>query len=37
MASTNPKTGGLNVKEIVDSRFAKELEDGGFIPRLYKK
>jgi hypothetical protein len=37
MASTNPKAGALNVKEIVDSRFVKELEDGGFIASLYKK
>jgi NitT/TauT family transport system substrate-binding protein len=37
MASTNPKAGALNVKEIVDSRFVKELEDSGFIASLYKK
>jgi ABC-type nitrate/sulfonate/bicarbonate transport system substrate-binding protein len=37
MASINPKAGGLNVKEIVDSPFVKELEDAGFIAGLYKK
>jgi hypothetical protein len=26
----------LNIKEIIDSRFVKELEDGGFITSLYK-
>jgi hypothetical protein len=36
MASTNPKAGALNIKEIIDSRFVKELEDGGFITSLYK-
>jgi ABC-type nitrate/sulfonate/bicarbonate transport system substrate-binding protein len=37
MASTNPKAAALNAKELVDSRFVKELEDGGFIASLYKK
>ena len=37
MASTNPKAAALNAKEIVDARFVKELEDGGFIASLYKK
>ncbi len=29
MASTQPKAAGLNVKELVDARFVKELEDAG--------
>ena len=37
MASSNPKAATLNVKEIVDARFVKELEDSGFIAGLYKK
>jgi ABC-type nitrate/sulfonate/bicarbonate transport system substrate-binding protein len=37
IASTNPKAAALNAKEIVDTRFVKELEDGGFIATLYKK
>ena len=37
MASTQPKAAGLNVKELVDARFVKELEDAGFIASLSKK
>jgi hypothetical protein len=37
MASTNPKAAAVNAKELVDSRFVKELEDGGFVASLYKK
>ena len=37
MASSNPKAAALNVKELVDARFVKELEDSGFIAGLYKK
>jgi len=37
MASSNPKAAGLNPKELVDARFVKELEDGGFIASLAKK
>ena len=37
MASTNPKAAALNAKELLDTRFVKELEDGGFIASLYKK
>ena len=29
MASIQPKAAGLNVKELVDARFVKELEDAG--------
>jgi len=31
MATTNPKAAQANVKDYVDSRFVKELEDSGFI------
>jgi ABC-type nitrate/sulfonate/bicarbonate transport system substrate-binding protein len=37
MASTNPKAAALNAKELLDTRFVKELEDGGFVAGLYKK
>jgi len=37
MVSTNPKASTLNVKELVDARFVKELEDGGFVASLGKK
>ncbi len=37
MASSNPKASALNPKELVDARFVKELEDGGFVARLSKK
>ena len=37
MATTNPKAAALNAKELLDTRFVKELEDGGFIASLYKK
>lgn len=37
MASTNPKAAALNAKELVDARFVKELEDGGFVAGLIKK
>jgi hypothetical protein len=37
MASTQPKAGALNVKELVDARFVKELEDAGFVANLHKK
>jgi hypothetical protein len=37
MISTNPKAAALNIKEIVEPRFVKELEDSGFITSLYKK
>ena len=36
MATTNPKAAGVNVKDSVDIRFVKELEDSGFISGLYK-
>jgi NitT/TauT family transport system substrate-binding protein len=37
MAATNPKAAQANVKDYVDSRFVKELEDSGFIKALYRK
>ncbi|HEV8344688.1 MAG TPA: ABC transporter substrate-binding protein [Candidatus Binatia bacterium] len=37
MALTNPKAAALNARELVDVRFVKELEEGGFIEKLYKK
>src|SRR5713226_1467561 len=37
MAATNPKAAQANVKDYVDSRFVKELEDSGFIKNLYRK
>jgi len=37
MASSNPKAAALSPKELVDARFVKELEDGGFVASLAKK
>jgi ABC-type nitrate/sulfonate/bicarbonate transport system substrate-binding protein len=37
MASSNPKAAALNVKELVDARFVKELEDTGFVAGLSKR
>src|SRR5918992_4263864 len=37
MTATNPKAAQANAKDLVDSRFVKELEDSGFIKSLYKK
>ncbi|HUK39834.1 MAG TPA: ABC transporter substrate-binding protein [Candidatus Acidoferrales bacterium] len=37
MAATNPKAAQANVKDYVDQRFVKELEDSGFIKNLYLK
>jgi len=37
MAEKNPKAAQANVKDYIDSRFMKELEDSGFIKGLYKK
>ena len=37
MASSNPKAGALNAKELIDSRFVKELEDSGFVANIAKK
>jgi NitT/TauT family transport system substrate-binding protein len=37
MAGTNPKAAQANVRDYIDSRFVKELEDSGFIKSLYRK
>jgi NitT/TauT family transport system substrate-binding protein len=37
IAEKNPKAAQANVKEYIDARFVKELEDSGFIKGLYKK
>jgi hypothetical protein len=36
MALTNPKATAANARELVDVRFVKELEEGGFIEKLTK-
>ena len=37
IAEKNPKAAQANVKDYIDSRFVKELEDSGFIKGLYRK
>ena len=37
IAEKNPKAAQANVKDYIDSRFVKELEDSGFIKALYRK
>jgi NitT/TauT family transport system substrate-binding protein len=37
LAEKNPKAAQANVKDYIDSRFVKELEDSGFIKALYRK
>jgi NitT/TauT family transport system substrate-binding protein len=37
MAEKNPKAAQANVKDYIDTRFIKELEDSGFIKALYKR
>jgi len=37
MASSNPKAGSLNARELVDARFVQELADSGFVATLAKK
>jgi NitT/TauT family transport system substrate-binding protein len=37
MASSNPKAAALNAKDLLDARFVKELEDGGFVSALGRK
>lgn len=37
IAEKNPKAAQANVKEYLDTRFVKELEDSGFIKSLYRK
>ena len=37
IAEKNPKAAQANVKDYIDKRFIKELEDSGFIKGLYKR
>lgn len=37
MAEKNPKAAQANVKDFIDARFVKELEESGFIKGLYKR
>lgn len=37
MAEKNPKAAQANVKDYIDTRFIKELEDSGFIRGLHKR
>ncbi len=37
LAEKNPKAAQANVKDYIDPRFVKELEDSGFIKGLYRK
>ncbi|MND07883.1 hypothetical protein D3C83_301630 [compost metagenome] len=37
MTSSNPKAASLNAKDLLDTRFVKELEDTGFVSALGKK
>ena len=37
LSEKNPKAAQANVKDYIDSRFVKELEDSGFIKSLYKR
>ena len=37
IAEKNPKAAQANVKDYVDLRFVKELEDSGFIKSLYRR
>ncbi len=37
MAEKNPKAAQANVKDYIDARFVKELEDSGFIKGLARK
>ena len=37
LAEKNPKAATANVKDYIDSRFVKELEDSGFIKGLYRR
>src|SRR5438046_2064597 len=37
MAEKSPKATQVNIKDYLDTRFVKELEDSGFIKGLYRK
>lgn len=35
--ASDPKAKGAKAEEFVDLRFIKELDDSGFIDKLYKR
>jgi len=37
LARTNPKARGADPKRFIEPRFLKELEDNGFVAKLYGK
>lgn len=37
LATLNPKASRVKVEEVIDNRFVKKLDDGGFIDGLYGK
>jgi hypothetical protein len=37
IAERNPKAAQANVKDYIDNRFIKEIEDSGFIKNLSRK
>jgi hypothetical protein len=37
IAEKNPKATQANVKDYVDLRFVRELEDSGFIKGMYRR
>jgi ABC-type nitrate/sulfonate/bicarbonate transport system substrate-binding protein len=37
LVEKNPKAAQANVKDYIDSRFVKEMEDSGFIKGLYRR
>jgi len=37
MAEKNPKAAQADIKDYIDARFVKELDDSGFIKALYRK
>jgi hypothetical protein len=36
VSSSQPRAKGANLKEFIDPRFVKELEESGFIKSLYQ-
>ena len=37
LAKTPPQAKGLNPNDFIDASILKEIEDGGFVKRLYGK
>jgi hypothetical protein len=37
LAITNVKARGADPKRVIEPRFLKELEDGGYIAELYRR